>query len=42
MIIAPSIHYTMGGEKINNKSEVIDTNNNIIYRMDNMGLGDAH
>ena len=31
MIIAPSIHYTMGGVKINNKSEVIDTNNNIIY-----------
>lgn len=27
MIIAPSIHYTMGGLKINNKGEVLNSNN---------------
>ena len=26
MIVTPSIHYTMGGVKINNNTEVIDTN----------------
>jgi flavocytochrome c len=26
MVITPSVHYTMGGLKINNRSEVIDTN----------------
>ena len=31
MIITPSIHYTMGGLKINSKSEVIDINGNQIY-----------
>ena len=30
MIIAPSIHYTMGGLKINNKGEVLNTNNKTI------------
>lgn len=31
MIITPSIHYTMGGLKINSKTEVIDINGNQIY-----------
>ena len=30
MIITPSIHYTMGGLKINNKAEVLDVNNKTI------------
>ena len=30
MIIAPSIHYTMGGLKINNKAEVLNVNNETI------------
>ena len=29
-VITPSIHYTMGGIKINNRTEVIDANNKII------------
>ena len=30
MVIAPSIHYTMGGLKMNNKGEILNSNNNTI------------
>ena len=30
MIITPSIHYTMGGLKINNKGEILNSSNEII------------
>ena len=31
MVIAPSIHYTMGGLRINKNGEVLNSNGNIIY-----------
>ena len=39
MVIAPSIHYTMGGLKMNNKGEILNSENKTIYGL--FGAGEV-